>query len=70
MAWKLKVPLERVGTRMSAPGVDFIGPHNSVTGSAAPVDPRLTHHQVLARVAGWVVVRQTTPGLSQACDGH
>lgn len=70
MAWKLKVPLERVGTRMSAPGVDFIGPHNSVTGSAAPVDARLTHHQVLARVAGWVVIRQTTPGLPQACDGR
>jgi hypothetical protein len=70
MAWKLKVPLERVGTVMSQPGVDFIGPHNSVTGSAAPVDPRLTHHEVLARVDGWVVVRQTTPGLPQACDGR
>jgi hypothetical protein len=70
MAWKLKVPLERVGTVMSQPGVDFIGPHNSVTGSAAPVDPRLTHHQVLARVDGWVVLRQTTPGLPQACDGR
>jgi hypothetical protein len=70
MAWKLKVPLERVGTVMSQPGVDFIGPHNSVTGSAAPVDPRLTHQQVLARVDGWLAVRQTTPGLPQACDGH
>jgi hypothetical protein len=70
MAWKLRVPLERVGTVMSAPGVDFIGPHNSVTGSAAPVDPRLTHQQVLARVDGWVVVRRTTPGLPQACDGR
>jgi hypothetical protein len=70
MAWKLKVPLERVGTVMSQPGVNFIGPHNSVTGSAAPVDPRLTHQQVLARVDDWVVVRETTPGLPQACDGR
>jgi hypothetical protein len=70
MAWKLKVPLERVGTAMSAPGVDFVGPHNSVTGSPAPVDPRLTHHEVLARVDGWVVLRQTTPGLPQRCDGR
>jgi hypothetical protein len=70
MAWKLRVPLERVGTRMTQPGVDFIGPHNSVTGSAAPVDPRLTRHEVLARVDGWLAVRQTTPGLPQACDGR
>jgi hypothetical protein len=70
MAWKLKVPLERVGTAMSQPGVDFVGPHNSVTGSPAPVDPRLTHQKVLARVDGWVVLRQTTPGLPQNCDGH
>jgi hypothetical protein len=70
MAWKLKVPLERVGTVMSQPGVDFIGPHNSVTGSPAPVDPRLNHHQVLARVDGWLVLRQTTLGLPQGCDGR
>jgi hypothetical protein len=70
MAWKLKVPLERVGTAMTQPGVDFIGPHNSVTGGSAPVDPRLTHQQVLARVDGWTAVRLTTPGLPQACDGH
>jgi len=70
MAWKLKVPLERVGTAMSAPGVDFIGPRNTVTGGAAAIDPRLTHQQVLARVDGWTVVRLTTPGLPQACDGH
>ena len=70
MAWKLKVPLERVGTVMSQPGVNFVGPHNSVTGSAAPVDPRLTHSQALARVDGWIALRQTTPGLPQACDGH
>ena len=70
MAWKLKVPLERVGTRMTQPGVDFIGPHNSVTGSPAPVDPRLTHHQVLAASpAGWSCARRR-PGLPQACDGH
>ena len=66
----LKVPLERVGTVMREPGVDFIGPHNSVTGSAAPVDPRLTTHLQLANVDGWRAVRLTTPGLPQACDGR
>jgi hypothetical protein len=70
MSWWLKVPLERVGTRMTQPGVDFVGPINSVTGSPAPVDPRLTHHEVLTRLDGWVALRQTTPGLPQACDGR
>ncbi len=68
LAWKLHVTLERVGTVMSRPGVDFIGPHNSTDGE--PVDPRLTHSQTLADVDGWHVVRLTTPGLPQACDGH
>jgi hypothetical protein len=70
LAWKLGVTLERVGTAMSAPGVDFIGPHAAQIGGAAKVDPRLTHSQTLAVVGPWKVVRLTTPGLPTACDGR
>jgi hypothetical protein len=70
MAWKLRVTLERVGTRMTHPGLDFIGPHNAVDGGPARVDPRLTHHQTVATLGGWRVVRLTTPGLPTACDGR
>ena len=63
--------LERVGTVMSAPGVDFIGPHNGTDGAPAAVDPRLTHSQTLANVGVWTVVRLTDPRLpSTACIGH
>lgn len=71
LAWKLHATLERVGTVMSAPGVDFIGPHNGVDGAAAPVDPRLTRVQTLAHVGAWTVVRLTDPRLpSTACVGR
>jgi hypothetical protein len=71
LAWKLHVTLERVGTVMSAPGVDFIGPHNGTDGGPAAVDPRLTHEQTLARVGVWRVVRLTDPHLpSSSCVGH
>ena len=70
MAWKLHVVLERVGTRMTQPGLDFIGPHNAIDGGAARVDPRLTTHRTVATYGGWRVVRLTTPGLPTACDGR
>jgi hypothetical protein len=71
LAWQLHATLERVGTRMHAPGVDFIGPHNGTDGEAAPVDPRLTRVQTLARVGVWRVVRLTDPRLpSTVCVGH
>jgi hypothetical protein len=70
MAWKLGVTLERVGTRMTQPGLDFIGPHNSIDGGPARVDPRLTHHETVASTGGWRVVRLTTPRLPTACDGR
>jgi hypothetical protein len=70
MAWKLDVTLERVGTQMTQPGLDFIGPHNSVDGGPARVDPRLTQHQTVATRDGWRVVRLTTPGLPTGCDGR
>jgi hypothetical protein len=70
MAWKLHTVLERVGTRMTQPGLDFIGPHNSIDGGSAPVDPRLTQHDTVHALDGWRVVRLTTPGLPTACDGR
>jgi hypothetical protein len=71
LAWKLHSTLERVGTVMSRPGVDFIGPRNAADGAAAPVDPRLTRLQTLAQVGVWRVVRLTDPRLSStACVGH
>jgi hypothetical protein len=71
LAWKLHATLERVGTVMSAPGVDFIGPHNATDGGPAAVDPRLTRMQTLAHVGVWTVVRLTDPRLpSTVCVGH
>jgi hypothetical protein len=71
LAWQLHVTLERVGTAMSQPGVDFIGPHNGTDGEEAPVDPRLTGHEQVTSVDGWRVVRLTDPRLpSAACVGH
>ena len=72
LAWKLHVTLERVGTSMRAPGVDFVGPHNATDGAPAPVDPRLTRHEHIADVGGWRVVRLTDPVLhhSTACVGR
>jgi hypothetical protein len=70
LAYKLHVTLERVGTSMHAPGLDFIGPHNGTDGEAAPVDPRLTRHQTLVTKAGWRVVRLTDPRLPAGCVGR
>ncbi|MGO9960193.1 MAG: hypothetical protein ACLP50_30180 [Solirubrobacteraceae bacterium] len=70
LAWKLHVTLERVGTAMREPGVDFIAPDTGATGGPAPIDPRLTREQTLAVVGPWRVVRLTTPGLPTACDGR
>jgi hypothetical protein len=65
LAWKLHVTLERVGTSMHAPGVDFIGPHNGTDGAPAPVDHRLTSEQQVTSVGGWRVVRLTDPSHSE-----
>ncbi len=71
LAWKLHVTLERVGTVMSAPGVDFIGPHDATDGGPAPVDPRLTHEQPVAKGGVWRVVALTDPRLTPSrCVGH
>jgi hypothetical protein len=71
LAWKLQVPMTRVVTVLHAPGVDFIGPHNSIDGGAALVSHRLTVVQPLAQVGDWRVVRLTAPGdPANACVGR
>ena len=72
LAWKLGVTLQRVGTSMRAPGVDFVGPKAAQIGGAAKIDPRLTHAQTVATAGPWRVVRLTDPKLhhSAACVGR
>jgi hypothetical protein len=71
LAWKLRVTLEKVGTAMRAPGVDFIGPHNGANGEAAHVDPRLTTERPVGGAGHWRVVQLTDPRLPPSrCVGR
>ncbi|MGH2858957.1 MAG: hypothetical protein ACRDMJ_15895 [Solirubrobacteraceae bacterium] len=70
LAWKLHVTLARIGTAMSRPGVDFIGPHAAQIGGPAKVDPRLTRERSLAVVGPWRVVQLTDPRLAPTCVGR
>jgi len=71
LAWKLHVTLEKVGTAMRAPGVDFIGPHSGANGEAAHVDPRLTRERPVGGAGTWRVVQLTDPRLPPSrCVGR
>jgi hypothetical protein len=72
LAWKLGVTLQRVGTSMRAPGVDFIGPKAAQIGGPAKIDHRLRHAETVATVRPWRVVALTDPGLrhGSACVGR
>ncbi len=71
LAWPLKVTLERVRTSLREPGLDFIGPHNSINGGPAEVSRTLTVHQQIAQVGVWRVVRVLRPGdPANACVGR
>jgi hypothetical protein len=71
LAWKLHVTLERVGTSMRAPGLDFIGPHNATDGAPAAIDHRLTKAQRVGGAGPWRVIRLTDPRLpSTRCVGR
>ncbi len=69
LAYKLHVTLERVGTSMRHQGVMFVGPHDSIDGGAAAINPHLTQRQLLAQVGSWKVYRMTKPGADQRCVG-
>jgi hypothetical protein len=70
LAWKLHVTLERVGTSMHAPGVMFVGPHDSIDGGPPRIDPRLNRIQLIKQVGPWRVYRAWTTGLPTACVGR
>ncbi len=71
LAWKLHVTLEKVGTAMRAPGLDFIGPHNGANGEAARIDPRLTRARPVGGSGHWRVVQLTDPRLPPSrCVGR
>jgi hypothetical protein len=69
LAWKLHVTLGRVGTSMRHQGVMFVGPHDTIDGIAAAINPHLTSQQLLAVVGAWRVYRMTKPGADQRCVG-
>ena len=70
LAWKLHVTLERVGTSMRHPGVLFVGPHDTIDGGSAPIDPRLNRKQFLGTVGVWQMYRVWEAGHSTACVGR
>ena len=69
LAYKLHVTLGRVGTSMRHQGVMFVGPHDTIDGIAAAINPHLTSRQLLATVGPWKVYRMTKPGADQRCVG-
>ena len=69
LAWKLQVTLGRVGTTMRHQGVLFVGPHNSIAGGPARIDPRLTSIVPIAQEGVWRVYRVTQPGHANRCVG-
>ena len=69
LAWQLHVTLGRVGTSMRHQGVMFVGPHDTIDGVAAPINPHLTQRRLLATVGAWRVYRMTKPGADQRCVG-
>jgi hypothetical protein len=70
LAWDLRVTLERVGSAMTRPGVDFIGPADIATGIPAAIDPSLTHDRVVARTGAWTAVALSRRGERVGCVGH
>jgi hypothetical protein len=59
LAWDLRTGLPSVGTAMSRPGIDFIGPANRATGIPAAIAPDLLHDRLLARSGAWSVYALT-----------
>ena len=68
LAWKLAVTLGRVGTSMRHSGVLFVGPRDTIDGSPARIDPRLTQSKLIAQVDEWKVYQRTAPNHT-ACVG-
>jgi hypothetical protein len=70
LAWDLRVTLERVGSAMTAPGVDFIGPADIATGIPAAIDPALVRDRVVGRSGNWTAVALSRGGAGGRCVGR
>jgi hypothetical protein len=69
LAYKLHVTLGRVGTSMRHQGVMFVGPHDTIDGQAAAINPHLNQRRLLAHVGAWKVYRMSKAGADQRCVG-
>ncbi len=70
LAWDLRVTLQRVGSGMTRPGVDFIGPADIATGIPAAIDPGLVRDRVVARSGAWTAVALRRGGGGEGCVGR
>jgi hypothetical protein len=70
LAWKVGSTLLRVHTRLEQPGLDFVGPHNSIDGGPAVIAFHPRASQLVAHVGRWRVYRVTKPGAPDACVGR
>jgi hypothetical protein len=70
LAFKLHTTLARVGTSMRHQGVMFVGPHDSIDGGPAAVNPRLNQQQLIAQVGAWRVYRVWRQGHLNSCVGR
>ena len=70
LAWDLGVTLERVGSAMTRPGVDFIGPADIATGIPAAIAPSLVRDRVVGRRGEWMAVALTRGGGGEGCVGR
>jgi hypothetical protein len=69
LAYKLHVTLGRVGTSMRHQGVMFVGPHDTIDGEAAAINPHLNQRRLIAQVGAWKVYRMSKAGADQRCVG-
>jgi hypothetical protein len=67
LAWALHTGLQSVGTAMSRPGLDFIGPANRATGIPAAIAPDLIHRRLLAHSGDWHVYALTRRARPHGC---
>ena len=70
LAWDLRVTLQRVGSAMTGPGVDFIGPADIATGIPAAIDPELVRDRVVGRSGAWTAVALRRGGGGGSCVGR
>ncbi len=69
LAWKVHSTLERVGTAMRYPGVLFVGPHDSIDGQAAALNPYFNRIVLIKRVGVWKIYRVYRAGQNMSCVG-